>query len=52
MPKLDLVIEPSTLETHLQDTDLLVVDVCAPQNWKQSRLHREARDLDLGCQIP
>ena len=54
MPKLDLVIEPSTLETHLQDTDLLVVDVCAPQNWKQLHVPGAVHinPAELVCGIP
>jgi thiosulfate/3-mercaptopyruvate sulfurtransferase len=32
---LPLIIEPDTLEPLLEHPDLLVVDVCQPQNWRQ-----------------
>jgi thiosulfate/3-mercaptopyruvate sulfurtransferase len=54
MPALDLIIEPSTLEPLLGDPDLLIVDVCSPQNWRQLHLPGAVHinPAELVCGIP
>ncbi len=36
---LDLIIEPDTLLTVLGNPALMIVDLCAPQNWQQLHIH-------------
>src|SRR5688500_20278739 len=37
--QLVLIIEPQDLEAVMGDSDLLIVDICSPQNWVQNHIH-------------
>jgi thiosulfate/3-mercaptopyruvate sulfurtransferase len=54
MPTHDLIIEPDALEAVLGNPGLLLVDVCAPQNWKQLHLPGAVHinPSELVCGIP
>jgi thiosulfate/3-mercaptopyruvate sulfurtransferase len=54
MPTLDLIIEPAALEAVLDDSNLLIVDVCAPQNWKKLHIPGAVHinPSELVCGIP